>query len=1105
MQKKTVFANRPALFVAKTQWIQLMRISVCCSTFLMLAMQLLLANHSKAQRIEDVQIRFGIDNQSLKSALQQLQERSGFNIFYLSPKADGYDHISLPEGQRSVAATLELLLQHTSLQYHQVEHSIVLSERVKGVREDENDVSSEVQQRVVEGTVISASDGKPLEGATVKLKQGGVGVMTGKDGIFHLTTPIYKGVLVVTFVGYQTQEVDFNPDTQIPMTIKLAGEGNELEEAVVNAGYYETTKRLSTGNISKVDAVTIGKQPVTNVLSALIGRMSGVQINQNSGLAGGDYSIQIRGRNSLRTEGNDPLYLLNGVPFPSTSFNQLTGGVIPQSNPLNVLSPTDILSIEVLKDADATAIYGSRGANGVVLITTKKGRMGEASISMQAQTGITHLAKKMELLNTAQYLEMRQEAFANDKAAPTLANAPDLLLWDTTRYTDWQKVLLGGTGHHSTLNASLSGAANEIQYLLSGTYGSETTVFPGNYTFKRGAVNSSLNYTSKNRKMTLQSSLMYGASSNTLPTENLVSLALQLPPDAPEPYIGGQLNWAKGTWTNPFKYMEQSSVTNSNNMNASLTVQYRLLSNLSIKALVSFNKIMFKETQLNPVSALDPAGADALISSSLFADNTETGYNLEPQIEYKNKLVGGAVQVLLGTTFQENNRQGRTLAASGFSSDALMEQLGNAEELRGNSSFTQYRYNALFGRINYNSSDRYLLNITFRRDGSSRFGPGKQWGNFGAAGAAWIFSDEKFLKKQSTWLSMGKLRLSYGLTGSDQIGDYAYLDTYQSSGVYLIPGLAPSRLANEQFGWEVNKKLEIALETGFLNNRIQMDMSYFRNRSSNQLIGYQLPDLTGFPSVQANYPATIQNTGYEFELTARVMSNGHFSWKANANFTLPYNRLLAFPDIEKSSYSNLVVGKPRPQTFAYVFSAVDPETGTFQFQDLNGDGAISATDDRILLSRPPAYFGGVGNSFTMGHFDTDIFLQFARQDDFDYRSSFSMPGMQQNQPVEVLERWKQTGDGTPVAKFSQASATLYNRWASSDINFNGHKSYVRLRNVALSYHVPAGRLQRLKMKDVRVNLEAQNLYTFTKYKGLDPESLTLPPLRTFVIGLNITL
>ncbi|MFB2118014.1 SusC/RagA family TonB-linked outer membrane protein [Parapedobacter sp. 2B3] len=953
----------------------------------------------------------------------------------------------------------------------------------------------------VAGKVISAASGVAIEGATITNKRTRIHAFTDRSGDYRIPARP-DDILVYSFVGYVTSEQEIGGREKIIVALDSAE--NTLEEVEINAGYYTTTRRTSTGNISRVTAEEIERQPVNSPLAAMAGRLPGVQVIQESGYAGSSYTVQVRGQNSLRDDGNDPLYVVNGVPFPSVPLTQLNG-VVRFSSPLNNISTADIASIDVLKDADATAIYGSRGANGVILITTKQGKQQAGAISIVANSGWSTVPRKIELLSREQYLTMRREAFANDQVNPTISNAPDLMLWDTTRYTDWQEVLLGGTAHQSSVSTSLSGSAASIRYYIGSSYFRETSVIPGDLAYNKGSASSSLSYQGPDRRFNIQAGFTYSLSNNQLPRENMAVMATRLPPVAPEPYIGSQLNWANGTWDNPFVYLERSHELKTSNILANALLDYELFPRLSLRLAVSYSHMGTDEIQLNPANTYNPSAGVPPKNSSFFADNTEYGINAEPQILYHHSIGKGNMQYLLGTSFQENRRQGHQLNAIGFSASALMEQLSSAEELTGSTSYSQYRYNAVFGRVAYNLKDTYLLNLTFRRDGSSRFGPGKQWGNFGAIGGAWLFSEEPYLKNRLPFLSLGKIRASYGITGSDQIGNYGYLDTYRPAYSYMNPGLVTSRLANAAYGWEENRKAEIALETGFLQNRLQFSISYFRNRSSNQLIEYQLPTMTGFASVQSNFDATVQNTGAELEIRSLNIKIGQFSWSSYAQLTLPRNKLIAFPNIENTSYTQLVVGQPIQFSRGYLLTGVNPETGAYLITDIDENGSISATADRVVLKRPIQLFGGIENTLSLGSISLNFFLQVTRKTGFEPWASFGMPGILRNQPVEVMARWQQRGDHGTVAKFSRGSTTDFTRYASSNAVFNNNASFIGLRNASLVWQLSDKWLKPIKIRQAAIQLQGQNLSRFTKYIGLDPEASTSPILRTIVLGINLTI
>jgi hypothetical protein len=405
---------------------------------------------------------------------------------------------------------------------------------------------------------------------------------------------------------------------------------------------------------------------------------------------------------------------------------------------------------------------------------------------------------------------------------------------------------------------------------------------------------------------------------------------------------------------------------------------------------------------------------------------------------------------------------------------------------------------------------RYLFNGTVRRDGSSRFGPGKQFGNFGSLGLGWIFSSEPVIKKILPFLSYGKIRGSYGVTGNDQIPDYQYLSTYRSGAIYQeISGLSPSVISNDLYSWETNRKLEAAIEMGFLKDRIFLNLSYYRNRSGNQLVGFPLPYQTGFSSFQSNLPALVQNTGLESEFSTEIIRHKKFSWNASFNITKPRNKLVSFPGLQASAYANtLVVGQDINVVKGYQFLGVDPGTGLAEYEDINRDGKISQPLDYVVIGKTtPDYYGGFGQHLSLGSLSVDLFFQFVKQRS---RGAEMFPGLSRNQFTTVLQRWQEPGDNTMIPRASTTPGkpgfTSNANLAFSDAFFYD-ASYLRFKNFSVSYVLPDRVIRRLKVQRFRIYANGQNLFTIKRNVNLnDPETLQggIPPLRTFVAGIQFT-
>ncbi len=959
--------------------------------------------------------------------------------------------------------------------------------------------------------IVTDSNG-PLGGVNIIVKNTSRGTQSDVDGHYEIATKS-SDTLVFSYLGYNSQEVAVGSGSILNVTMQ--SDATALDAVVINAGYYKVSDRDKTGSITRITAKEIENQPVSNPLATLQGRLTGVEVVQNSGVPGGDFNIRIRGRNSIRSDGSEPLYIVDGVPYPSQSLgngsiSNVLGGA---QSPLNGISPTDIANIEILKDADATAIYGSRGANGVVLITTKKGEIGKTEFTVNSESGMGKIARRQKLLNTQEYLALRREAFANDGIEDYPPFEYDINgTWDQNRYTDWQKVLYGGTAYYTRTQASVSGGNAETRFLLRGSHQKETTVFLGDFDYHKNSVLGNVNHRSKDDKFTLQFSGNYVSDKNTLPTTSFVFQSKTLAPNAPALYDeNGALNWEDGTFSNPLAILNATYLSKTSNLTGSGFFAYKVFSNLSIKTNLGYNEIHLDESRTFPNTVYNPAfGLDSSFSSVTFNNAKCSTWIVEPQLEYKNEFGKLGLLLLLGTSFQTETSKRTITYAEGFTTNNLIYDPSAASHvaINGNTE-EEYRYNALFGRFNLNWNKKYILNLTGRRDGSSRFGPDRQFANFGAVGAAWLFSEENIIRESLKFLSFGKLRGSYGSSGNDQIGNYQYLDTYVGNGLSYqgIPGLQPSQLFNPNFGWESNRKLEMALELGFLKDRIFFSAAYYRNRSSNQLVGIPLPGTTGFPSLNANLDATVENTGFEVELNTINIENKQLRWGTGINLTVPRNKLISFPGLAESTYANqYVVGEPLDIALLYDYLGVDADTGLYTFRDYDGDGQITAPNDlKKAVYRGVDYFGGLSNTITYKGISFDFLLQFVKQTGWTSEYTSGLPGTRTNQPVDILDHWQNPGDISNTqlltAGYNDDAAIAFGRYQNSSAVI-GDASYIRLKNLSLSYQIPENKLG----LGCRVYVLGQNLLTLTDFKGADPESRSaeqLPPLRMLSLGTEL--
>jgi TonB-linked SusC/RagA family outer membrane protein len=944
----------------------------------------------------------------------------------------------------------------------------------------------------------------PLPGATIKSSKIHLATVTDSKGVFKFKNVNFPDTLLVSFVGYETAKIIVAKKHQGNLSISLKPDRGSLNEIQI-IGYGKTTKRLNTGSVSTITAKEIEDQPVTNILSALSGRAAGVSVQTSNGLPGGSTTIQIRGKGSILA-GTDPLYVIDGVPFSST-FLTANSGISASSingvvSPFNSINPDDIESISILKDADATAIYGSRGANGVVLITTKKGKAGLAKVNFNISQGINKVANLPSVLNLPDYLTIRKEAFANDG----LTYAPDLTVWSQLKGTNWPKYILGGTGHTTDVQSNISGGDSTTVFAIGGNFHTEKTYLPGDNLYQRGGIRYQIQHTSTNKKFIIALSGTYNVDGNHLVNAS-VEGDLFLPPNFPLYNSAGGLNWAYGI--NPIADLKAQTKIKTDNLVSNLVLTYNFTRDLSFTNSVGYNKINVDQTETFPLSSLNPQYSP--VNYAYFSNNSNESFIIEPQLNYKKQFTFGTVNILAGGTFQSSLNNGLTVYANNFSSDELLENLASAGTISSiNNFYLQYKYVSEYGRINYNIANKYIFNASIRRDGSSRFGPGDQFGTFGAMGAAWLFGQEDWVRKNLHFLSFGKIRGSYGIVGNDQINDYQYLSTYSSSGYSYqdVSGLQPSRIANSDFHWEVDKKLEFALETGFLKDRIYFSADYYQSRSSDQLVEYTIPTITGFSSYTANLPAVVQNTGWEFELKTKNIDGANFKWTTSFNLTIPKNKLVSFQNLANSSYANtLTIGQDITRIYGYQLSGIDPKTGSANYAPQPGNNSSDPYYYSTLGKQTPDLYGGFGNSLSYKNFTIDIFGQFTKQmaqGDIKYT-----PGIFINNYHYVLQRWQQPGDVTVVPKATTIGD--YNYAYSSGNFFDA--SYFRLKNIAISYAFTGNQLKRLGLSNMRFYLQGQNLYTWWHRQSpfLDPESgafgttNNLPPVTSFVVGIQVTL
>jgi TonB-linked SusC/RagA family outer membrane protein len=1059
-------------------------------------------------------ISLSLKDATLEQAFAAIERQSDYHFIYTKEELSTARLISIDVKNAELLLVLNECFASQPVGYKIEDKYIVVKQKASG-----NSFNKVKELKRLRGKVVN-EEGLAIGGATVRVLPGTFATATDEDGRFEIEYEGETAKLRISSVGYETSEVSVTGKTYIDIILKQVI--NSLDETIVTA-YGYTTKRVNTGNIGKLRSKEILMQPVSNPLAALDGRIAGLLVTQSNGVPGSAIKVQLRGQNSI-AQGSEPLFIIDGVPFAPNNqavtqlSSLLTSGPNSGLSPFNSLNISEIESIEVLKDADATAIYGSRGANGVILITTRKGKEGKPKLTISNNIGYSKVARDVSMLGTKEYLQMRREAFINDGISPDNLNAYDLLVWDTTRYTDFRKLLTGGTAKTNNVQGSLSGGTAETKFLISAGFRKETTVFPGNLNDSKGLFNANLNHQSSDRKFSLNLSTGYVYDRNKLTAAGITTL-INLPPNLPALYDSeGNLNWEGNGYgfTNPLSYLKTSYTATTSNLLVNLQANYLLMKGLTLGASVGYNSMNVDEQLLTPISSQDPNKVPT--GSSRFAKIDFRSWIGEPQLNYKFAVSKFKIGLLAGGTFQSNHQTNFSISGTGYTNDGLLSSIASAPFIDSRTNgVNDYRYLALFGRANLNYDEKYLINLSGRRDGSSRFGPGKQFANFLSVGGAWIFSKEKWFLNNLSFLSFGKIRGSYGTTGNDQIGNNKYLDVWSVGQPYQSSlALYPRSLYNSSYGWELNKKLEAGVELGFFKDRVSINASRYRNRSSNQLVEYALPTQTGFFSVLSNFPALVQNDGWEVELMTVNKKNNHFEWSSNFSLSIPRNKLVSFPGISSSAYSNVYVeGEPLSLIYKLHVTGVNSATGVFEFEDYDKNNVISVPGDyRMNGFLAPQFFGGLGNLMRYKNWQLSLFIVFRKQKGINYLNNLYqsgiLPGGMNNQPVYVLDRWRQPGDQTAIQRFTTSTnnpayqAALLFR--SSD-GLYSDASFVRLKNISLEWRVPTKSLKKFKLQQAAIYFRGQNLITVTNYKGSDPETqnlYALPPLKTFDFGIQLT-
>lgn len=1083
-------------------------------------------------------------NSTVEKVLRSIEKQTGYHFMYDKQDVAKAGAINIEVANVSIQIALDQCFKDQPLTYKIFDQTIVVKKK------DEQAVTQAAVDPVkITGTVSDAKG--PLPGVTVKVKGTNVGVQTDINGKYNITAPDGNGTLVFTFIGYTAKEVPIAGKTQLDVT--LAEEPKALSEVVV-VGYGTARKVDLTGSVGSVGAKQLQERPQTNLEQELSGKIAGVNVSSNSGAPGGATKVRIRGYSSINTS-TDPLYVVDGVVWTE-------GG--------NAINPNDIESIDVLKDASSTAIYGTRGANGVILVTTKRGRKG-GTISYDSYVAVNHMFKEIPVLNSKQFMEIEDISYANIKkydpkgwAAGNYADRDPVLqrkaligkLFDQNLQplydVDWQKATTR-TSVSQNHNLSFTGGAENVNYGLFLNYADDEGIILNSYlkrynvrlTFDNQIkpwvkVGATLNYNYQDGRNQDQ-----GTGGNNIP-RMLIEMVPFIPVKYPDGTYGKRTDYPnlEGGDNPVAQANEIQSLTRNRIFSGNGYLNFNLLPGLEFRSVLGVTT----SANYNPGSQTGLVGgpvAAQQYSNASIEEWNKTFWQWQNYFTY-NKTFNKVHKInFVAGVERQNFQQLRVKASANILSDDFYQFYNLSAGLQPNkpeSEYQAWQMQSFFARFNYNYNEKYLLTLTGREDGSSRFGSSKKYGFFPSAAFAWRVSQEDFLKDNKT-ISDLKLRLSYGITGNSEIGQYGSLAkistvNYVFNGASAI-GTQQSTIGNEDLAWEKTNEYDLGFSLGLFNNRLNIEADAYLKKTQKLLLYAPLPQTSGFSSVLKNI-GSLQNKGLEFTINAVPVKSENFTWNTSFNITFLKNKILKlgasnddiFLDPNFLSQFNLMrVGLPAGSFYGYKVlgtwgTAEATEAakygllpGDLKIQDTNNDGKVTADDKVVLGKSIPDGYGTFSNNFSYKHIDLGVDLQFNYGNqimNLTRHSGQDRTG-QANSYATVLNAWTPTNQNTSIAESRPAYVRYQTEIYSTKVESG---NFIRGRAVTLGYTFSDNLVKKIKLSRLRIYAQAQNLFLITKYTGYDPEVSTYngssnftqgiqfydyPKPRTFLLGVNVSL
>lgn len=1063
------------------------------------------------QYSDQARLTISANNQTVKEILYMIEGQSDFRFIYESGKVDLDKRVTVNFKNQSVEAILDNLFGNAGIQYEITENNFILINPTGKNAKATTTKAVAQQQKRITGKVVD-KNGEPVIGANVVVKGTTNGTITDFEGNFSLEVPA-NAQLAISYIGYVGQEIAVGNQTKLKVT--LSEDAEALDEVVV-VGYGTMRKRDLTGSVSQVKAEKLTEFTVSNPVQALQGRVPGVVITSNTGSPDGNFTIRVRGTNSIQG-GNDPLYIVDGMPANVSSINS-----------------QDIASVEVLKDASATAIYGSRGANGVILITTKRGKTGATSVSYDGSFGVQQLIKKMDVLNGSEWAQLVNLQQTNDQGKPYFTDAEVAAFGEGV--TDWQDEVYS-TAPVQNHNLTISGGTDKTQVLVSGSIMLRDGIIKPSHYDKynlRGTINHQIN-----DRFNVDLIMAYARTTKQNQNDSgnnrggsIIGAAISAPPVLSPYNEDGSYNnlmlsypFMSNTICNPINKMnETKSTVKANLINTNAALTYKPIKGLSLKSSIGVENLDYRSDSYTTAKILNGTNRASV------GQNTQTTITNENIANYNTTIANDhTMDFTGGFTYQQYEGRSMSMSASGFLSDAPETDQISAAESFGipSTGYSKWVLMSYLARANYSYKGKYMATVSFRADGSSRYSEGSKWGYFPSAALAWRISDEGFMKEIEQ-ISDLKLRAGYGETGSTAIGAYATMNML-SQGKAPINGTvgtyyAASTTLPSDLKWETTAQWNIGLDLAMFNSRLRVTADFYNKNTRDLLNSVTLPASTGYYTTIRNI-GKMNNKGFELMVEGDLIRSKDFDWTASLNFAMNRNKVTKLYDGKDvygsrvglayiEDFVNLVrEGEPLGVFYVYEEDGYD-EKGNLKYVDRDGNGVLNNNDKFIAGDPNPDFTYGITSDMRFKDFEFSFFLQGSQGNDlFNVAETANLDlGMGLNVRREVLyDHWSAEN---PNAKYPNITSKLDLRYSDRYVE-NG--SYLRLKNIQLAYNLPVAKWKVGSwLKGVKFYVSAQNLLTITGYSGRDPEVsswgggvnagldyLTYPNVKTYTVGAKV--